>query len=72
MDNNRLEGQRMGRDGSRGRKTELLAPAGSLEILEAVAQAGADAVYAGGERFGARAYAKNFTAEELRDRKSVV
>lgn len=57
----------MGRDGSRGRKTELLAPAGSLEILEAVAQAGADAVYAGGERFGARAYAKNFTAEELRE-----
>ncbi len=57
----------MGRDGSRRRKTELLAPAGSLEILKAVAQAGADAVYAGGERFGARAYAKNFTSEELRE-----
>lgn len=44
---------------------ELLAPAGSLEILKAVAAAGADAVYAAGERFGARAYANNLTKEEL-------
>lgn len=44
---------------------ELLAPAGSFEILKAVIEAGADAVYVGGSRFGARAYANNFTEEEL-------
>lgn len=44
---------------------ELLAPAGSPEICRAVIAAGADAVYAGGSQFGARAYAKNFTQEEL-------
>lgn len=47
------------------RKTELLAPAGSLPILEAAVNAGADAVYAAGDRFGARAYARNFTKEEM-------
>lgn len=47
------------------KKTELLAPAGSLETLKAVCAAGADAVYLGGGHFGARAYAKNFTEEEL-------
>ncbi len=46
-------------------RPQLLAPAGSLEICRAVIQAGADAVYVGGSRFGARAYAKNFTQEEL-------
>lgn len=44
---------------------ELLAPAGSFEILKAVIEAGADAVYVGGGRFGARAYANNFSEEEL-------
>lgn len=44
---------------------ELLAPAGSLETLKAVIHAGADAVYLGGGMFGARAYADNFTEEEL-------
>ena len=44
---------------------ELLAPAGSFEILRAVIEAGADAVYVGGSMFGARAYANNFTEEEL-------
>ena len=44
---------------------ELLAPAGSFEILKAVIAAGADAVYVGGSHFGARAYANNFTEEEL-------
>lgn len=44
---------------------ELLAPAGSFEILKAVIEAGADAVYVGGSMFGARAYANNFTEEEL-------
>lgn len=46
-------------------KFELLAPAGSFEIFKAVIAAGADAVYVGGEAFGARAYANNFTDEEL-------
>lgn len=46
---------------------ELLAPAGSFEILKAVIEAGADAVYVGGSRFGARAYANNFSEEELLD-----
>ena len=40
-------------------KTELLAPAGSMAGLKAVIAAGADAVYIGGSRFGARAYADN-------------
>lgn len=44
---------------------EILAPAGDYETLKAAVYAGADAVYAGGERFGARAYAKNFGREEL-------
>lgn len=47
------------------KRPQLLAPAGSFEICRAVIQAGADAVYAGGSHFGARAYAKNFTKEEL-------
>ena len=46
-------------------KFELLAPAGSFTILKAVIEAGADAVYVGGNRFGARAYANNFTEAEL-------
>lgn len=44
---------------------ELLAPAGSFEILKAVIEAGADAVYVGGTQFGARAYANNFSEDEL-------
>lgn len=44
---------------------ELLAPAGSYEIMEQAFQAGADAVYLGGQLFGARAYADNLTEEEL-------
>ena len=40
-------------------EVELLAPAGSVETLKAVIEAGADAVYIGGTRFGARAYADN-------------
>jgi U32 family peptidase len=46
-------------------QTELLAPAGSYETFCAVVNAGADAVYAGGMKFGARAYAQNFSDEEL-------
>lgn len=48
-----------------GKNTELLSPAGSLAILKAAANAGADAVYGAGGKFGARAYADNFTEEEL-------
>lgn len=48
-----------------GRKVEILAPAGSYAAFRAAISAGADAVYAGGPRFGARAYADNFTEEEL-------
>ena len=44
---------------------ELLAPAGNFECLLAAVEAGADAVYVGGKRFGARAFAKNFDIEEL-------
>lgn len=47
------------------KKTELLAPAGSFSTLKAVIDAGADAVYAAGCKFGARAYAPNFTTEEM-------
>lgn len=46
-------------------KKELLSPAGSFESLKAAIQNGADAVYLGGMRFGARAYAANFTNEDL-------
>ena len=44
---------------------ELLAPAGDFDALTAAILAGADAIYAAGKSFGARAYAKNFTEEEL-------
>ena len=46
-------------------QTELLAPAGSVEALKAAYIAGADAVYIGGSRFGARAYADNPGETEL-------
>ena len=42
-----------------GKVVEVLAPAGSLDICKAVINAGADAVYLGGDMFGARAYAGN-------------
>ena len=47
------------------RKPELLIPAGSLEVLKTAVIYGADAVYIGGEVFGLRAKAKNFTKEEM-------
>lgn len=47
------------------KKVELLAPAGNKEAFYGAIHAGADAVYLGGSRFGARAYADNFTEEEL-------
>lgn len=48
------------------KKPELLAPAGSLEILKTAITYGADAVYLGGEAFGLRAAAQNFTNEEIK------
>ena len=47
------------------RKIEILAPAGSYESFHAAIVAGADAVYAGGPKFGARAFAENFTEAQL-------
>ena len=48
-----------------GKQVELLAPAGSYEAFLGAVNAGADAVYLGGQQFGARAYADNFTTEEI-------
>ena len=48
------------------KKTELLAPAGNMNKLITAAYFGADAVYAAARRFGLRAYADNFTTEELK------
>lgn len=47
------------------KKPELLVPASSLEVLETAVNFGADAVYIGGEAFGLRAKAKNFSPEEM-------
>ena len=49
------------------RKTELLVPASSLEVLKIAVIFGADAVYIGGEAFGLRAKAKNFSPDEMRE-----
>lgn len=46
---------------------ELLAPAGSMDALKAAIAGGADAIYVGGSRFNARAYATNFNIEELEE-----
>jgi len=58
---NRLEGARW------NLKRELLSPAGNMETLKVAVKAGCDAVYVGGKKFGARAYAANFSNEELRE-----
>jgi putative protease len=47
------------------RKVEILAPAGSLESLKAAINASCDAVYIGGSKFGARAYADNPEVDSL-------
>ena len=49
------------------KKPELLSPAGNMETLISVVNNGADAVYIGGEEFSARAYAKNFDSEKLKE-----
>ena len=48
-------------------RPEILAPAGSMDALKAAVHAGADAVYLGGDKFGARAYASNFDNTTLID-----
>ena len=49
------------------KKIELLAPAGDLEKLKIAIDYGADAVYFGGEMFGLRAAAKNFSLDEIKE-----
>ncbi len=49
------------------RETELLIPANSLEVLKVAVVYGADAVYIGGEAFGLRAGARNFSIEDMRE-----
>ena len=49
------------------KKPELLVPASSLEVLKIAVIYGADAVYIGGEAFGLRAKAKNFSMDEMRE-----
>lgn len=51
--------------GERMKEIEILAPAGSYESLVAAVNAGCDAVYIGGSKFGARAYANNLSDEDL-------
>lgn len=50
-----------------GREIELLIPASSLEVLKTAVIFGADAVYMGGEAFGLRAKAKNFSMEDMKE-----
>ena len=47
------------------KKIELLAPVGNMDSLKASVMAGCDAVYLGGKNFGARAFSKNFTNDEI-------
>ena len=54
-------------DGRIKRKPELLLPAGSLPVLKTAVRYGADAVYIGGNAFGLRAKAKNFTPDEMKE-----
>ena len=48
-----------------GRRPELLIPASNLEVLKVAVMFGADAVYIGGEAFGLRAKAKNFSKDDM-------
>ena len=49
------------------KRPEILAPAGDMESLKAAISAGADAVYISGKKYGARAFANNFTDEEIKE-----
>ena len=48
-------------------KYEILAPVGNWDMFYAAVASGADAVYMAGHKFGARAYANNFSIEDIRD-----
>ncbi len=61
----KIEGKAGRQPVSRFSAPEILAPAGNYKALEAAVKAGADAVYLAGSMFGARAYAGNFSDEEL-------
>lgn len=50
-----------------GKRTELLVPAGNLEVLKVAVDYGADAVYIGGEAYGLRAKADNFTLQDINE-----
>ena len=52
------------------KRPELLIPASSLEVLKTAVMFGADAVYIGGEAFGLRAKAKNFSMEDMKKAES--
>lgn len=54
------------------RRVELLAPAGNMDCLKTALYFGADAVYVAGKRFGLRAFANNFTVDELRQAATLV
>ncbi|MDE7326925.1 MAG: U32 family peptidase, partial [Lachnospiraceae bacterium] len=54
-----------GKQKRRPSKPELLIPASSLEVLQVAVMYGADAVYIGGEQYGLRAKAKNFSVQEM-------
>ena len=56
----------------KNRQIEILAPAGSFESLMAAVSAGADAVYIGGSKFGARAFANNLDEEKMLDNNSTI
>lgn len=49
------------------KKIELLAPAGSFDVLKSAIHSGCDAVYLGGRKFGARAFADNFDHDEMKE-----
>ena len=57
----------MGKRVYNGRTLELLIPASNLEVLKVAVMYGADAVYIGGEAFGLRAKAKNFSLEDMKE-----
>lgn len=59
--------EKLKKDREMQRRIELLMPAGSLKVLKTAIIYGADAVYIGGEMFGLRAQAKNFSPEDMRE-----